>query len=340
MLKILGSARGQGVLWTVLILFPAVYSRGQGNPASSEVRVFQGMCDASAVEGLDAVTFVVANDEDNRLRVYDWTRPGPPIRTVELNKLLPLSSGKGELDLEGVARVGDDLYWISSHGRNAAGEPAPRRQALIRTPRSWFYPGAVPVARADVCVSLLPTLLADPRYARLGLEQAAARAPKAGGGLNIEALATAPDSTLWIGFRSPLFEGRALMIQLLNPAEAVRGALPKFGPPALLDLGGRGLRGALEWNGGYLLIAGSTNGGRASALYHWSGQPDAAPRLLPQYDFTGLNPEGITLWPNMNPARLWIVSDDGSETVEGRDCKDAPARQRRFRVISVEAPKL
>lgn len=308
--------------------------------AEPDIRTFHGMCDASAAEGLDATTFVVANDEDNRLRVYDWTRPGPPVRVVNLNPRLPAGHGKGELDLEGVARVGEDLYWITSHGRNAAGEPAPRRQALLRTPLSWFLGGDQPGGRVDVCPGLLDALLADPRYARLGLAGAATRAPKAPGGFNIEALAAGADGSLWIGLRNPLFEGRALLVPLLNPDGAVRGMPPRFGDPVFLDLNGRGLRGAVEWAGGYLLLAGSTDGGGSPALYFWSGRESDPPRLLAGYDFAGLNPEGLTIWPGMNPPRLWVVSDDGTEQVAGEDCKDAPARERRFRVLSLPAPGL
>ena len=43
------------------------------------VPVYRGLCDASAVEALDANRFVVANDEDNVLRVYDRARGGLPV---------------------------------------------------------------------------------------------------------------------------------------------------------------------------------------------------------------------------------------------------------------------
>jgi hypothetical protein len=317
----------------------AYLSDSQEIPAR-EIRLFERMCDASAIEALDDTTFVVANDEDNVLRVYDWTRPGPPIRELNLNRFLPPMQGRGELDLEGVARINDELYWISSHGRNASGEPAPRRQALLRTPRSWFLGSAPSGGSVAVCTGLLEALFADPRYAALGLAEAAQRPPKAAGGLNIEALAAGPNGSLWIGFRNPLFEGRALMVSLLNPHSAVAGDPPRFGDPVLLDMGGRGLRGALEWGSGYLLLAGSTHGARSPALFYWSGNAKEPPRRLAGYDFAGLNPEGLTRWPGIQPPQLWIVSDDGAETIHGRACKDAPARERRFRVLAVPAPNL
>lgn len=332
------SVRHNGLTVFLAVGLAPIWCGNHVPAALMDLRVFQGMCDASAVEGLDETRFVVANDEDNRLRVYDWTRPGLPLREINLRPFLPADWGKAEMDLEGVARLGEDLYWISSHGRKAAGEPAPQRQGLLRIPRSWFLQGIPVRDRLPLCTRLLDGLLADARFAALGLEEAANRAPKAAGGLNIEALAAGPDRSLWIGFRNPVLQGRALMVRLLNPGDVVTGATPRFGSPVLLDLSGHGLRGAVEWGKGYLLIAGPTGDGETFRLYAWSGDPAAAPQLLHQYDFRGLNPEGITIWPGKNPPRLWMVSDDGNRQVEGQACKNAPMPQRSFRAWSIEAP--
>lgn len=58
--------------------------------------------------------FVVANDEDNVLRAYRLGEPAP-VGEWDLNSFLK-TAPKNEVDIEGVARIGDVGYWISSHG--------------------------------------------------------------------------------------------------------------------------------------------------------------------------------------------------------------------------------
>lgn len=307
--------------------------------AGPEVRLFSGMCDASAVETLGGSRFVVANDEDNELRIYDWNQPGWPVRTLELDRFWPAQGSGREMDLEGVARLGAHLFWISSHGRNAEGRAAPRRHALVRVPVEWFEESAPPASPPTRYTELLEALQQDPRYRALRLDRAAARAPKAPGGLNVEALARAPEGGLLIGFRSPLFEGRALMVPLLNPQAVLDGVQPpRFGDPIFLSLGGLGLRGALECERGYLLVAGSTDGGGRSRLFAWSGRNAEAPRELGSEFFKGFNPEGLALWPGSPGGRLLVVSDDGTRRIQGRDCKDLPPPERRFRAMTLPVP--
>lgn len=43
-----------------------------------ETVIFEGMGDASAAVVLNGNYFIVANDEDNILRVYDKNNPGTP----------------------------------------------------------------------------------------------------------------------------------------------------------------------------------------------------------------------------------------------------------------------
>ena len=306
--------------------------------AASDTRAFSGMCDASAVETLNDREFVVANDEDNQLRVYDWTRPGWPVRALNLDRFWPPQGSRPEMDLEGVARLGPSLFWISSHGRDAKGRAAPGRHALLRIPLDWLQTGAPLSGAPGRYTDLFEALARDPRYAKLRLDQAAARAPKAPGGLNIEALAATPQGALLIGFRSPLFEGRALFVPLLNPHALLDGAeAPRFGEPIFLALGGLGLRGAVEWERGYLLLAGSTDGGGRSRLFAWSGQPNQEPQEVASDALEGLNPEGLAFWPGTEPRRLLVVSDDGSRRLHDRDCKDLPAPHQKYRAITLLA---
>src|SRR5688572_27997253 len=103
------------LLWLPLCLMALNASAGKlGEPV-----VFTGTCDASAALGLSGDLFVVASDEDNLLRFYRFSRPGAPLQTYDLKPLFTNKRKSPEADLEGVAKLGDHVFFISSHGRNA-----------------------------------------------------------------------------------------------------------------------------------------------------------------------------------------------------------------------------
>ncbi|MCU0787450.1 MAG: DUF3616 domain-containing protein, partial [Verrucomicrobia bacterium] len=88
---------------------------------SGPLRTFRGLCDASG--GVDAGDgcFWVAGDEDNVLRLYDPAAGDQPVRTLALDSFLAVQAKSPEADIEGAARMGDIVYWITSHGRNKDG---------------------------------------------------------------------------------------------------------------------------------------------------------------------------------------------------------------------------
>lgn len=55
--------------------------------ADDDAVVFQGMCDASAASAIDAERFIVADDEENILRVYERTG-GPALGAFDVSKFL------------------------------------------------------------------------------------------------------------------------------------------------------------------------------------------------------------------------------------------------------------
>src|SRR6185295_9197605 len=94
-------------------------------------QMYSDMCDASAAVALDENHFAVADDEGNILRIYKRGE-AEPTRDYDVGKFLG-NSKHTESDLEGAARIGDRIYWISSHGRNREGEVAPHRQRFFAT---------------------------------------------------------------------------------------------------------------------------------------------------------------------------------------------------------------
>lgn len=313
-------------------------SQGSPLPAQPETptceRLFRGASDASAAVALDGRHFVVADDETNVLRIYAYENESLPVATANLDAFLDSDPKHPEADIEGATRVGDRIYWITSHGRNKDGKMRPGRYRFFATQVKMTrqLPSLIPSGKAYR--RLAHDLLKEPWVAGFGLEQATGfgqmglskkelkrMAPKREG-LNIETLAATPDGqTLYIGFRNPrptLPDTRrpgALVVPLLNPSAVIdEGARAIFGAPLLWDLGGLGLRSMdyLPSRQSYYLIAGPHESRADFELYRWTGKPDNSPvfvrALFPdREDFT---PEA--LFETGDDGRVFVLSDDGS----------------------------
>jgi hypothetical protein len=254
------------------------------------------MSDASAAVALDERRIVVADDETNELRLYDAARGGPPLSSHDLTAFLEIGPGNPEADLEGGVRVGDRIYWVSSHESTKKGKYAPNRHR--------FFATTFRVTGEGVTVTGLGRPfrgLAGAIAAVLGLE----------GALSIEGLAASPDGqTLYLGLRQP----RAVVVPLTN-AKAVTesGAEPALGKPLLWDLGGLGIR-SLEYSSrhaAFFVLAGPTDEGSRFELYRWSGKPEDAPQRVQPLDSSAWGqPEALLSLEGS--AELLLLSDDGT----------------------------
>ena len=284
---------------------------------------YRGMSDASAAAALDAERFVVADDERNRLKIY---RRGvaDPRAFVDLSAFLGTKPGK-ESDLEGAAAVGQRIYWISSHARNAEGEAQPRRQRFFATEPG---PAAALAPVGRPYTALLQDLIACPHLQPYKLAEAASREPEAAGGFNIEGLAAAPDGSLLIGLRNPVPRGKALLIPLLNPAEVVHSGRAQFGQAIELALDGLAIR-SIELVGlAYMIVAGPPGKDGEFTLWQWSGARDERARRLAHPDFGRLRPEALFAIPGTRSVQ--ILSDDG-----GPAAKALPEAQQTFQSVTL-----
>jgi hypothetical protein len=294
----------------------AAAARGESN-----VIVFNGMCDASAAAAIDAEHFVVADDEDNTLRIYR-VAGGEPVYSAELSLFLGNAGTKKpkEADLEAAAQIQKYTFWITSHGRNSKGKDKPERQRLFAT-EAIAANGSLEIkAVGEPYIRLLDDLLAHPDLTAFNLEAASKLAPKTAGALNIEGMAGTPEGHLLIAFRNPVPDGKALIVPLLNPTEVIKGQEAKLGSPIQLNLQGLGIRGIDYCDGRYLIIAGAHGEGGDSKLFEWDGK--AEPKLLSNITLSGFNPEGIAFQQTDGKGRYLLLSDDGSVQVDGQSCKD------------------
>jgi hypothetical protein len=313
----------------------AELQRRPGRTAEGEV-LFSGMCDASAAVALSDRSVLVADDEDNVLRVYDAERGGAPSNELDLSLLLqlPQKTNKGdepaeapEVDIEAAARIEDRAYFVTSHGRNSRGK--------LKLERLRFFSTTAPERGTLSMIGrpytgLLADLLAEPRLSGFNLEAASQLSPKAPGGFNIEGMTARVEGGVWLGFRNPIPEGRALLVPLLNPQELIVGQRARFGDPVRLDLGGLGVRGLSSWHGRYLIAAGSFDGEAVATLFVWNGSDRPTPLAVP--NITRYNPEA--LFTPEGRGEIMLLSDDGSLRVDGVECKHLKnASQKRFRAL-------
>jgi len=321
------------VVFSILV-YCAVPAIGAANAKSAEeILTYYGASDASAAVAVGKEMFIVADDENNVLRVYKTNHPYLPVFSYDLTEFLNIEPEYPEADIEGATMVGDRIYWITSHGRNRDGKMRPNRYR--------FFATSVEVQNQDItirpvgipCKTLIHKLVKTPAVRHLGLDRATRfgastlkkLAPKKEG-LNIEGLCASPDGKImYIGFRNPRPVNKktgcaeALLIPLNNAKEAIEGPQePIFGEPILWDLKGCGIR-SMEYSHfhkAYFIIAGPHNEESIFALYRWSGKKGIPPSLVQQIDTNKRNfsPEALVTFKNS--ARLLILSDDGSLLID------------------------
>lgn len=293
---------------------------------------YRGICDASAAVPYGARHFVVADDERNTLMIYRRGQ-AEPAALIDVSDFLDTKADK-ESDLEGAAQLGDRTYWISSHGRSRGGEVQQRRLRFFATRVTGHEksPSLKPVGKPYM--ALLDDLLAAKHLGKFGLNAATRSAAGTVAGLNIEGLAGTPYGKLLIGFRSPIIEGKALVVPLENPGKVVDGKKARFGDGMLLDLGGLGIRSIERIGAGYLIVAGPAADDLPFALYKWNGKADSRPQAIPGINFGDMQPEAVFKIPGTK--QVQILSDDGiRKDANGTTCKDLPVEKKTFRSITI-----
>jgi Protein of unknown function (DUF3616) len=273
--------------------------------------IYSGAVDGSAGVALDNSFFVAASDEDNILRIYDSQAAGLPLQQLDVSSFLGAEPASPEADIEGAARVGNRIYWITSHARNKDGDVSASRQRFFATDilTNASVPELVPAGKP--CKTLLNDLAAAVQFKGFTLVEAAKRLPEDVDGLNIEGLAATSAGHLLIGFRNPVPGGRALIVPLLNPDAVIEGQPVQLGQPILLDLGGLGIRDMAQWQDEFVIIAGPYNNTGQFKLFTWTGgkskpQPMAVPSLK------GFNPEAAIIYPDKGLSAFELLCDDSS----------------------------
>lgn len=278
-------------------------------PAHAAAEHYDGFCEASAAAALDTRYFAVAEDESNVLLIYGLGTSKPARPPIPLSDFL--GTGDKAADLEAAARIGEMVYWSSSHSLTSKGKAREWRRRLFATQLDSTVSPPTLKPFGKPYVDLLDDLISAPALKSLPLRKAAGIAPEAPDGLNIEGLAATPEGSLLLGFRNPLVEGKALLVPIRNPGPVVSGnQKPDFGVPILLDLGKRGIRSIDRGGGAYWIVAGPVADAGSFALYKWSGVATDAPALTGVAFPPRFSPEALVVMPDTDFALA--LSDDGA----------------------------
>lgn len=331
-------------LMLLLLLQYGVTSCADHNEPDQTVFVFEGMSDASAAVALSRKMFIVADDENNMLRVYKIESNSAPVFSYDLTSFLGIAPKHPEADIEAATMVGERIYWITSHGRNKDGKMRPNRYRFFATSVKVKDQSISISPVGTPCQTLVQELVRTESMCKLDLQRATRfsatnlkekertkLAPKKQG-LNIEGLCASPDGkTIYIGFRNPrprsvaTGRGQALVVALNNPSQVIEKAEePIFGEPILWDLGGLGIR-SMEYSHfyeAYFIVAGPHDGQSRFALYRWSGKKDTPPILVREIDTdkSKFTPEALVVFDNSDS--FWLLSDDGSLTIDVSDASE------------------
>lgn len=214
-------------------------------------------------------------------------------------------------DLEGATSNGEEsIYLITSHTTNKSHKHKAPREQIVRLE---YLNGKVDHVR--LYHGLLDAMKKlHPQFAEaLSTEKKVSRKKE----INIEALVwNREEKSLLIGLRSPLIEGKAVVVPLQNP-DAIfdNEEEAKLKKPILLDLEGDGIRG-MSWDEkkqGYWIIAGDIGKRKEGfTLWFWDKQHN---RLTINEEVTNLGfAEGII---NVKNRGMLIVKDDGSAETHG-----------------------
>ncbi|HJW30843.1 MAG TPA: autotransporter-associated beta strand repeat-containing protein, partial [Saprospiraceae bacterium] len=288
------------------------YAASAASVHSSTTRFMTGASDASTCQAIDTEFMVVADDQNQVLRLYHRQHSGLPVSGSDYSTSLGISMTDPQVDIEGSVKVANRIYWLGSHSNaDENGALRPNRYRIFATDITGSGSGTTftYVGRYD---GLRTDLLAwdagnghglGANYFGLTSSAAAGVLPEAadGSGFNIEGIVMAPDNTTaYICFRAPISPAsnrtKALIVPVTNLASLVTGnpssGPATFGAPILLDLDGRGFREVMRNAGGqYLILAGPAGVTDDYRFYIWTGNASDVPEPR-SADFTSLEAGG------------------------------------------------
>ncbi|MBH8577322.1 DUF11 domain-containing protein [Nostocaceae cyanobacterium CENA369] len=347
----------------------AIAYAASANNGTATTQFLTGTSDASTAIPVGGTFFLEADDENQVLRLYDYTKSGLPVAGFDFTSFLGLTQADGsgvlrEVDLEASTKVGDRIFWLGSQSNSDDGKNRPNRDRVFATDitgtaasTTLSYGGRYDFLKEDIINwDVTNGHGKGANYYGLAASAATGVGSKQADGYNIEGLEIAPDNTTaYVAFRAPQVppSGRAnaLIVPVTNFTSLISTSgggtqgSAQFGAPIELDLGGRGIREIRKnANNQYVIIAGPAGDAGTAPndfrLYTWDGNPSSKPQLRAATFPSSFNPEGIISIPDnlTNTSQIQFVSDDGNTVLynDGTATKDLSQNNfKKFRTDSI-----
>ncbi|MBU0719754.1 DUF3616 domain-containing protein [bacterium] len=286
----------------------AFYNLSKGNVVYKEDKFYNVFEPSGAATMPDGKVLIVEDESSaNSLKLIEVEEDGSivEIGNLYIPKKTKKIFKKGIEDLEAITSDGNLVYGITSHTLSKSNQRKAAREKLIMF---IYEDGAIEDfyiygdLKNDLYASF-PQFFKNTLFATNHLDIE---------GLCFESI----DGNLLIGFRSPVPDGKAMLIGIKNPKEVfLNKQKPRFSTPLTLDLNGMGIRDITfdEQKNGYWIIAGGSNDRSVDfQLWYWDRKNEKLSIVKNQPDI-GYG-EGITVINkgSKKPALL-IVEDNGKK---------------------------
>ncbi|WP_205789162.1 RCC1 domain-containing protein, partial [Microbacterium sp. CPCC 204701] len=309
--------------------------RASQTPASPTALYYYGDSDASAAIDAGDGYILVADDDDQIIKLYKAGQTAYPVREFALNV-----QGTAVRQIESAVRRGNTIYWVGAHYSfqssnrviftttvTGSGADTQLELSKIYGPGSSFFPSIKAWDANNVHgLGANALMLANEGWAIAGTEFAPDQSATAY--LGLERAVTVAGASRAVIVPVTNFE------QIVNESVDPDFVTPVFGAPILLDLGGRGIQDIRKnANDQYVILAGIPGSRNDDALYTWNGDPQSAPALNRELPFVPQQVSGVPAAIAPLPAHLAagvpveIIADSGDARYYGGTNSQADANK-------------
>jgi len=290
------------------------YNLSKGNVAYKEDKFYNIFEPSGATTMPDGKVLIVEDERsENPIRMLDVKDSGDVVEigNIYIDKKIKKIFKKRVEDLEAITSNGNTVYAITSHSLNKSHKRKSSREKLI----SFVYDDGkmrdfhiYDTLKDDLYKNYIDFF----KNSIFGIED-----------ISIEGLSVdANNSNLLIGFRSPVIDGKAIIIGIQNPQEVMlEKEKPKFSKPVSLNLNGLGIRDITydSQKNGYWIIAGGSNDRNFNfQLWFWDNKNKKV-SFVKNHPYIGYG-EGITIiHKDTKDSALLIVEDNGLKPNKSAD---------------------
>ena len=270
---------------------------------------FYNIFEPSGATTVENNKVLIVEDEGSarplKLVTFDQKNSVIEVGDLHIPKKLKKAFKKKIDDLEAITADGNTIYACTSHALNRTNKEKKERNKLLR-----MHYNDESLTDLDVYKKLKKELIKyNPEIfgnKLLGYNP-----------INIEGLSVDPNNHfLYIGFRAPLFNAKAIILPIENPHELFgkHAKKPIFAKPIFIDLDGLGIR-AMQYDklkNGLWIVAGDSND-RVSRFQLYFYDIKTKQTILEKNDIDMGYSEGITIVNNNGKRFLFAVEDNGKK---------------------------